>query len=83
VRQCLQRQGKDVVVGMARDMREALEQVKTLRPELVIMDLQMPFLDEFRTSAPMQCHGAPRIILMALHERQYDRSTPGRAKAAT
>jgi PAS domain S-box-containing protein len=33
------------VVGTARDGHEAIEQVRTLRPDVVLMDMEMPHLD--------------------------------------
>ena len=41
----LSQQGDFEVVGLARDGLEALEKARELRPDLVIMDSQMPNMD--------------------------------------
>ena len=41
----LSREPKVAIVGQGEDGRQAVEKIELLRPELVIMDLQMPRLD--------------------------------------
>ena len=41
----LSREAKCRLVGEAEDGRQALEKIELLRPDLVVMDLQMPVMD--------------------------------------
>jgi two-component system response regulator NreC len=61
------------VVGEAADGREAVEQIASLKPELVLMDVAMSGLNGI--DAARQVHSAlpqTRIIMLSMHEdRQY------------
>ena len=61
------------VVGEASDGREAVEQIESLRPELVLMDVAMSGLNGI--DAARQVHASlpdTRIIMLSMHEdRQY------------
>jgi DNA-binding NarL/FixJ family response regulator len=56
------------VVGEAGDGREAIDQVRTLRPDVVLMDIRMPELDGLeatrRILADNDGEGAPRILML-------------------
>jgi len=56
------------VVGEASDGREAIDQVRSLRPDVVLMDIRMPELDGLeatrRIVADFQSDGAPRILML-------------------
>lgn len=58
VRQLLAREPDIVVVGEARDGREALRMLETLAPDLVFLDVQMPELDGFDV---LRAFGAARM----------------------
>jgi DNA-binding NarL/FixJ family response regulator len=45
LRQILERQSDMIVVGEAKDGFEAVEKVKSLAPDIVLMDIGMPLLD--------------------------------------
>lgn len=56
------------VVGQASDGDMALQQIETLRPDLVILDIQMPGRNGLRTAAAMQPDQRPEIIFVTAHE---------------
>jgi len=53
------------VVGQARDGREAIEQARAERPNVVLMDLQMPLLNGVEATRFL-AHEAPEIKVLAL-----------------
>jgi two-component system, LytTR family, response regulator len=64
IRQLLEKEGDVRVVGEARDGREALRALKTLDPDLVFLDVQMPEVDGFGV---LRSHGAehmPAVIFV-------------------
>jgi DNA-binding NarL/FixJ family response regulator len=64
------------VIGEAADGREAIEAVKTLRPEVVLMDIRMPNLDGIdATRQLVQGEQPPRVLILTtfdLDEYVYD-----------
>ena len=55
------------VVGEASDGREAIDQVRSLRPDVVLMDIRMPELDGLEaTRRLMTGHGddAPKVLML-------------------
>jgi DNA-binding NarL/FixJ family response regulator len=57
------------VVGEAGDATQALEQVRQLRPDVVLMDIGMPGMSSFEAARQMEkdCPGT-RLIFLTMHE---------------
>lgn len=56
------------VVGDANDGDQALAQIEALRPDLVILDIQMPGRNGLRTAAAIEGEGRPEVIFVTAHE---------------
>ncbi len=52
------------VVGEAEDGKQALELVKKLRPDIVLMDLVMPVMDGIEATKQIRALGFPCAVLM-------------------
>ncbi|MEA2154882.1 MAG: hypothetical protein QOE11_1022 [Solirubrobacteraceae bacterium] len=61
-------QGFDVA-GEAADGESALEQVRRLRPDVVLLDVQLPGIDGFEVAASLSRQvRAPRVVLTSSRE---------------
>jgi two-component system LytT family response regulator len=58
IRQLLDREPDVTVIGEARNGRDALRALRTLNPDLVFLDVQMPEIDGFEV---LRAHGAERM----------------------
>ena len=56
------------IVGDARDGDAALEQIEALRPDLVILDIQMPGRNGLRTAADIMIEPRPELVFVTAHE---------------
>jgi DNA-binding LytR/AlgR family response regulator len=56
------------VVGHANDGNEALDQIKALTPDLVIMDVQMPERNGLSAAAHIDIDPRPELIFVTAHE---------------
>ena len=60
----LEAEGFDVV-GEAEDGMSALEAVKRLRPDVVLLDVALPDIDGFDVAARLAGHGGPAVVLVS------------------
>jgi DNA-binding NarL/FixJ family response regulator len=58
------------VIGEAADGEAALDAVRELAPDLVLLDVQLPGIDGFEVAARLQAGGnAPTIVLTSSRDR--------------
>src|SRR4051794_15457474 len=59
------------VVGEARDGRQAIEKVKELHPDVVLMDVQMPDLSGFEATRRIhENDSAIKVLMLTMHEEE-------------
>ena len=56
------------VVGRAADGNQALERIRELKPDLVIMDIQMPGKTGLRAAADIDIDPRPELVFVTAHE---------------
>ena len=56
------------IVGQARDGDQALTEIEALKPDLVILDIQMPGRTGLRAAADMNVEPRPEIVFVTAHE---------------
>lgn len=56
------------VVGQAQDGDAALRQIEALKPDLVVLDVQMPGRTGLRTAADITVEPRPEIVFVTAHE---------------
>jgi DNA-binding NarL/FixJ family response regulator len=64
----LEAEGFDVV-GEAEDGGSALERARELRPEIVLLDVQLPDIDGFEVASRLTGDGGPRVVLVSSRDR--------------
>ncbi len=56
------------VIGAAENGEEALRQARTLHPDVILMDLEMPVLDGYEATRRIKAdHPATRVIILSIH----------------
>jgi DNA-binding NarL/FixJ family response regulator len=64
----LKADGHFTIVGEARSGREAVEMAKTLRPDVVLMDIAMPVLNELEaTRQILSADPTARVVILSAH----------------
>jgi two-component system LytT family response regulator len=68
IRQLLERESDVTVVGEARNGRDALRALRTLDPELVFLDVQMPEVDGFGVLRAVGAERMPSVIFVTAYD---------------
>jgi DNA-binding NarL/FixJ family response regulator len=67
---CLREEGFDIV-GEAADGASALAEARRLRPDLVILDVQLPDISGFEVAAQLTRDGmAPHVVLVSSRDAE-------------
>jgi two-component system, chemotaxis family, protein-glutamate methylesterase/glutaminase len=61
-----------LVVGIARDGLEALEQIAELKPDVITLDLMMPNLDGLGVLRALPAEGAPRVVVVSISSEESE-----------
>jgi DNA-binding NarL/FixJ family response regulator len=60
------------IVGLARDGREALALAERRRPDVVLLDLNMPEVDGLEACARLRKDGGPEVLMLTVSEEEPD-----------
>ncbi len=72
LRQICEGLGRLEVVGEAADGQEAVELARRLRPDVILMDINMPVLDGVQaTSQIMEDNPAARVIILTMYKQNH------------
>ena len=67
IKRALKQTGYELV-GKASDGVEAVEMAVSLRPDVVVMDIQMPELDGLEAAGRIQEHCPMPVVILTAHE---------------
>ena len=67
----LETDGRFQVVGRARDGREAVDLTQRLKPDLVVMDIEMPVLDGIEATRLLH-EDSPGLPVLAISGHDYE-----------
>ena len=60
-----------VVIGEAGDGESALDAVRELRPDVVLLDVQMPGIDGFEVASRLTANGdSPAVVMISSRDRE-------------
>ncbi|NIM95410.1 MAG: response regulator [Anaerolineales bacterium] len=66
--------GNIEIVGEAQNGREAIHQARILHPEVILMDLEMPFIDGYEATRQIKaCLPSCRVIALTIHDYESTR----------
>lgn len=61
------------IVGEARDGQEAIEMAERLRPNVILMDIEMPRLNGLRATAQLTAQQHPaRVLILSMRDDEKD-----------
>ena len=61
------------VVGFAENGKEAVEQVEILKPDIVLMDIEMPVMDGFvATKTIAERFSDTKVLILSIHDKEQD-----------
>lgn len=70
LRELIERKTEFTVVGEARTGREVLEQIDTLQPDIVLLDIQMPEMTGIAVARQLaESHPAIKIIMLTMYRQ--------------
>jgi DNA-binding NarL/FixJ family response regulator len=67
----LEADGRFEIVGRAHNGREAVELAHALKPDAVVMDIEMPEVDGVEATRLLQ-NGGPRVTVLAISGHDYE-----------
>jgi DNA-binding NarL/FixJ family response regulator len=63
------------VVGEAANGAEVLQQARSLQPEVILLDLEMPFMDGFEAARRLKSElPSCRLVSLSVHGSEWDRT---------
>jgi DNA-binding NarL/FixJ family response regulator len=69
IRMLLERSGEVTVVGEAEDGKQALSQIRRLKPDLVILDISMPVMNGLEVLDALAARDeSPQIIVLSMND---------------
>lgn len=69
IRALLEKESKFKVIGEAGDGRTAIEMVRQLQPDIVLMDIAMPLLNGLEaTTQILQCQPNSKVIILSMYD---------------
>lgn len=69
LRMLLARDPEVAAIGEARNGREAVEAIRTTRPDLVFLDVQMPEMDGFAVVTELGAEQMPAVVFVTAHDK--------------
>jgi len=69
IRSLLEKEPQFKVIGEARDGRAAIDMVRKLKPDIVLMDVAMPLLNGLEATAQIvQSHPESKVIILSMYD---------------
>lgn len=74
LRRLVQTEPDAEIIGECADGRDAVSAIRTARPDLVLLDVQMPELDGFGVLQALQGEPAPRVVFVTAYDEHAMRA---------